>query len=91
MKWMPRKVKEDNLAKCINENVGCTFMKSHYDNLSRKVRNRLANSPFNICPACFNGRLDRGWGWRGRGKPLTDADFFRCIEIVEQKLRGGRR
>jgi hypothetical protein len=48
-----------------------------YDPQSTKVRARLANSPFNICPVC----LENDFNCR------TDAEWFKAIAMVEQKIR----
>ena len=68
---------EGKQIKCLNALDGHTRMVGH-DPLSQKVRNRLANSPFNICPVCLSGEV---------GSKGTDADYFRCIQIIEQQLR----
>jgi hypothetical protein len=71
--------REGQQIKCLNALDGHTRMVG-LEGLSRKVRMRLANSPFNICPVCLKGEV------RGR----TDADYFRCIAIIEQQLRSQR-
>jgi hypothetical protein len=77
-KWAKVKSKtlEGKQVKCLTSDEGHVWIHG-YDTLSPKVRRRLANSPFNICPVCLKGEV------KGR----TDADYFRCIEIVEQELR----
>jgi hypothetical protein len=77
-KWAKAKSKtlEGKQVKCLISDEGHVWIYA-YDKMSPRVRIRLANSPFNICPACLSGQV------RGR----TDADFFRCIEIIEQELR----
>jgi hypothetical protein len=68
---------EGKQIKCLNALDGHTRMVG-LDGLSLKVRSRLANSPFNICPVCLSGEV----GWNA-----TDADYFRCIQVIEGKLR----
>jgi hypothetical protein len=77
-KWAKAKSKtlEGKQVKCLTSDEGHVWIGA-YDRMSPRVRNRLASSAFNICPACLRGQV------RGR----TDADYFRCIEIVEQELR----
>jgi hypothetical protein len=67
---------EGRQIKCLNALDGHTRMVG-MEGLSPKVRNRLANSPFNICPVCLGGEV----------KGESDAEYFRCIAIIEQKLR----
>jgi hypothetical protein len=78
-KWAKAKSKtlEGKQVKCLISDEGHVWIGA-YDTMSSRVRSRLANSPFNICPACLRGEV---------GRRATDADYFRCIEIVEQELR----
>jgi hypothetical protein len=80
-KWAKAKSKtlEGKQVKCLISDEGHVWI-HFYDKMSPKVRNRLASSPFNICPACLSGEV----------KSRTDADYFRCIEIIEGKLRSQR-
>ena len=81
-KWAKARSKtlEGKQVKCLTSDEGHVWIRS-YDTLPPKVRVRLANSPFNICPACLKGQV--------RGS-ATDADFFRCIAEIEQELRKAR-
>jgi hypothetical protein len=74
------KTREGKQIKCLNALDGHTRMVGH-DPLSPKVRSRLANSPFNICAVCLSNEV--GFG-------ATDPDYFRCIQIIEGKLRSQR-
>lgn len=71
---------EGQQIKCLNALDGHTRMIG-LEGLSRKVRMRLASSPFNICPVCLSGEV---------GRKATDADYFRCIQIIEGKLKSQR-
>jgi hypothetical protein len=81
-KWAKAKSKtlEGKQVKCLTSDEGHVWI-SAYDRMSSRVRSRLANSPFNICPACLSGEV---------GRKATDADYFRCIQIIEGKLRSQR-
>jgi hypothetical protein len=71
------KTAEGKQIKCLNALDGYTRMVG-LEELSLKVRSRLANSPFNICAVCLIN--EAGWN-------ATDADYFRCIQVIEGKLR----
>jgi hypothetical protein len=72
--------REGQQIKCLNALDGHTRMIG-LDGLSLKVRSRLASSPFNICPVCLSNEV---------GRRATDTDYFRCIQIIEGKLRSQR-
>jgi hypothetical protein len=91
-KWANAKSKtlEGKQVKCLIASEGHMWMKGYYDRMSPRVRSRLANSPFNICPACLNGQVNAN-SLLSRKSRATDADYFRCIEAVEQELKEGNR
>jgi hypothetical protein len=69
---------EGKQVKCLTSDEGHVWIYG-YDRLSSKVRSRLANSPFNICPVCLTIQVRR------KGKE-TDVDYFRRIQEIEQEL-----
>jgi hypothetical protein len=68
-------------VKCLTADEGHVWMPS-YDRLPSAVRHRLAESPFNLCPACVAIEVRRGV----RGGPSLKA-YFAVISAIEEKLR----
>jgi hypothetical protein len=70
---------------CINGNNGYSWMRAYmpsYDKLPRVVRQRLQQSPFNICTKCL-----------GPYSPETLArteGLLMAVEIREHQIRSGR-
>lgn len=54
---------------------GPIYIVSSFDCLPRDVRKRIADSPFNICPACVQQAMHSGW------------DPIQIIEEMERLLR----
>jgi hypothetical protein len=78
-KWANAKGRtlEGEQVKCLTSSEGHVWIAA-YDYMSPRVRARLAYSPFNICPTCLRIEV---------GANATDADYFRCIQVIEGKLR----
>lgn len=47
------KDKIENQTKCWIASEGHVWMESYFDTLPAAVRQRLRQSPFNLCPACL--------------------------------------
>jgi hypothetical protein len=77
MTWSKPKTLEAEQVKCMLGDEGHVWV-SWPDHLSPKVRERLRNASFNICPACLIQTV-------GRSKP--DAVYFRQIEAWEEEDR----
>jgi hypothetical protein len=50
---------EGRQVKCLIASEGHLWMQHYYDRFPRAVRQRLAASPFNICPACMDEEARR--------------------------------
>jgi hypothetical protein len=76
---------EINQTKCWIATGGHMWMKGYFDNLPFTVRQRLRNSPFNLCSACLVTEfLPKVKGRRSREQALLAA-----IEIMELQVRRG--
>jgi hypothetical protein len=64
---------EGRQVKCLIASEGHLWMRGYFDRLPRIVRQRLAESAFNICPACMEN------------KPSV-ATYFAVIEAIERRL-----
>jgi hypothetical protein len=62
---------------CLVNAEGHVYMKSFFDRLPLVVRQRLATSEFNICPACL----------KLYARKRTIAGYFAKIEEFERMLR----
>jgi hypothetical protein len=84
--WAPTMEQRADLearqVKCLIASAGHLWMKHYFDRLPPVVRGRLAESAFNICPACMDEEARR----IARGSP-TIATYFAVIETIERKLR----
>jgi hypothetical protein len=72
---------------CVNGNSGYSWMRRYmpsYDALPRSVRERLQQSPFNICTLCLETVLPDGQLPGRRG-------LLMCVEIREHQIRSRRR
>jgi hypothetical protein len=74
---------EGRQVKCLLASEGHLWMKDYFDRLPAAVRRRLAESNFNICPACMSEEACR----TARGRP-TVSTYIALIETIEKKLRG---
>jgi hypothetical protein len=70
-------------VKCLIASEGHLWMRSYFDRFPSAVRSRLADSAFNICPACMDIEAHRV-----AAQP-TAATYFDVIAAIERKLRGG--
>jgi hypothetical protein len=76
---------EGRQVKCLIASAGHLWMQHYYDQLPRAVRQRLAASPFNICPACMDGEARNEARLRGEKEPSI-ATYFATIAQIERKL-----
>jgi hypothetical protein len=83
--WTPtmeeRSSLEGRQLKCLTASEGHRWMRGYFDRLPPVVRHRLAESDFNICPACMMIEARRA----GRSKPRVN-DYLALIESIEKKL-----
>jgi hypothetical protein len=77
---------EGRQVKCLIASEGHLWMQGYYDRFPGAVRQRLAASPFNICPACMDEDARRAAQQRGEPKPSI-ATYFTVIAQIERKLR----
>jgi hypothetical protein len=70
---------EGRQVKCLTADAGHVWM-HYFDPLPPAVRRRLAESAFNICPAC----MDIG-AHKVAARP-TVATYFAVIAAIERKL-----
>jgi hypothetical protein len=73
---------EGRQVKCLIASEGHLWMRGYFDRFPAAVRQRLAESAFNICPACLDGEARRV-----ERKPSM-ATYLAVIEAIEQELRG---
>jgi hypothetical protein len=90
--WASPTISPDRQVKCRNGNNGVRFMQSHYDELPFAVRQRLAESPFNICSACMTLEAYRRVGsddlfMSRRGRRPSVKVFIETIEDIEREMR----
>jgi hypothetical protein len=74
---------------CIHGNSGYVWMRCYmptYDDLPRIVRQRLQQSPFNICTACLSSCLPR----KSAGARPWREMLLMAVEIREHQIRSGR-
>jgi hypothetical protein len=71
---------EGRQVKCLIASEGHLWMRSYYDRLPPAVRRRLAESDFNICPACMDEEAHRA------ARHPTVATYFAVIKSIERKL-----
>jgi len=67
-------------VKCLIASEGHLWMRGYFDRLPPAVRRRLAESRFNICPACMDEEARMA-----ASKPSV-AVYFAVIESIEKKL-----
>ena len=83
--WRPgieqRSSLEGRQVKCLTADEGHVWMHCH-DRLPSVVRRRLAESRFNLCPACV---VIDARSASQRGEPSI-ATYFAVIEAIERKL-----
>jgi len=69
---------------CVNGNSGYSWMVEYmpsYDTLPRTVRERLQQSPFNICTLCLQAAMPRSM------KGTTRERLLKCVENREAQIR----
>jgi hypothetical protein len=78
------KADDENQTKCWIATGGHVWMENYFDPLPPSVRQRLRQSPFNLCAGClqtvFLPKVRAG------SRDKTRA-LFAAIEIMEQELR----
>ena len=76
-------MKEINQTYCLIATGGHMWMKGYFDNLPVAVRERLRQSPFNLCPACLQTevlpKVQRQYRSRERA-------LFASIEVMERQV-----
>ncbi len=68
---------EGRQVKCLIASEGHLWMQGYYDRFPGAVRQRLAASPFNICPACMDEEARRASAAAWRNKTLHRHLFHR--------------
>ena len=88
--WKPgmemRSSLDGRQVKCLIASEGHVWMKRYFDRLPPAVRRRLAESDFNICPACMDEEARRVAMASGLRKPTIDI-YFDVIEAIEDQLQ----
>jgi len=76
---------DENQTKCWIATHGWRWMEVYFDSLPLSVRQRLRNSPFNLCPACsvteFLPEVQR------HSEYSRESALLAAIEIMESQLR----
>jgi hypothetical protein len=82
--WRPEMEQRADLdgrqVKCLIASSGHLWMRNYFDRFPSAVRRRLAESAFNICPACMDEEAHKA-----ASRP-TIATYFSVIEAIERKL-----
>jgi hypothetical protein len=73
---------EGRQVKCLIASEGHLWMRGYFDRLPGPVRRRLAESRFNICPACMDEEA------RSVQTKPTVSTYFTVIARIERKLEG---
>jgi hypothetical protein len=73
-------------VKCLTLDAGHVWI-HYYDRLPPPVRHRLAESVFNICPACLSSEAE-DMAAAQRLKRPTIAIYLAVIEAIERQLDG---
>ena len=71
-------------VRCLTADEGHVWMHT-YDELPPSVRRRLAESPFNLCPACMAIEAHNVAADRGLQRP-TLRIYFDVIRAIERQL-----
>jgi hypothetical protein len=77
---------EGRQVKCLIASEGHLWMRNYFDRFPSAVRRRLAESAFNICPACMDEEAHTAAQHRKETKPSVGT-YFRVIEAIERKLK----
>jgi hypothetical protein len=70
--------------RCLTADEGHVWMHVH-DQLPPAVRQRLAESAYNLCAACVQIEARQAAHVRGRGR-TTVSDYFEVIRAIEREL-----
>ena len=88
--WTPTMEQRADLerrqVKCLIASEGRLWMQGYFDRFPSIVRRRLAESAFNICPACMDKEAHGAARQRKETKPSVGT-YFRVIEAIERKLK----
>jgi hypothetical protein len=76
---------EGRQVKCLIASEGHLWMRDYFDRFPSVVRRRLAESAFNICPACMDEEARKAASQRKETKPSVGT-YFDTIEAIERKL-----
>jgi hypothetical protein len=71
-------------VKCLTLDAGHVWIHA-YDRLPPRVRQRMADSPFNICPACMDIEAHSVAAACGLQRP-TISIYFGVIAAIEREL-----
>jgi hypothetical protein len=86
--WTPAMEQRAPLAgrqiKCLIASEGHLWMRSYFDRLPSAVRRRLAESAFNICPACMDEEAHRAARRRKETKPSVGT-YLLVIKSISSK------
>ena len=77
---------EINQTFCLIASGGHLWMRHYFDSLPLAVRQRLRNSPFNICPACLVTKSLRVMQ-RQHPNWTRERLLFAAIEAMEAMVR----
>jgi hypothetical protein len=78
---------DGRLVKCLTLDAGHVWI-HYYDKLPPRVRQRMANSAFNLCPACMDIEAHNVAAARGFSRP-TISIYLSVIEAIERELQQG--
>jgi hypothetical protein len=83
-------------VKCLIASGGHLWMRDYFDRLPAVVRRRLAESPFNICPACMSEEAEYVAAVQRTRRPTITvyldviAAIERALDRAEQRYSGSR-
>ena len=87
--WTPameqRAALEGRQVKCLIASEGHLWMQGYFDRFPAAVRRRLAESAFNICPACMDEEAHTAARQRKETKPSVGT-YLLVIKTIEQQL-----
>jgi hypothetical protein len=72
-------------VKCLIASEGHLWMRDYFDRFPSAVRRRLAESPFNICPACMSEEAERMAATQRLKRPTLSV-YLGVIAVIERKL-----
>lgn len=77
---------EGRQVKCLIASRKHLWMRDYFDRFPSVVRRRLAESAFNICPACMDKEAHTAARQRKERKPCVGT-YLLVIKTIEQKLK----